>query len=83
MGFFKTMPSNAIGFYGSGTGMAGITGALIFIALEPIMSDQAIYLLAAPTAIPYVLCFRWVLSQKKKYPYVPEENENNAFEEEE
>ena len=33
LGFLKTFPGNAIGYYGSGTGMAGITGSLIFIAL--------------------------------------------------
>ena len=36
LGFLKTFPGNAIGYYGSGTGMSGITGSLIFIALEPL-----------------------------------------------
>ena len=40
LGFLKTFPGNTIGYYGSGTGMAGITGALIFIALKPLgLSD--------------------------------------------
>ena len=61
LGFLKTFPGNTIGYYGSGTGMAGITGALIFIALKPLgLSDGAIYLIAAPTAIPYCLCFLWL-----------------------
>lgn len=65
-GFLKTFPGNAIGYYGSGTGMAGITGALIFIALKPLgLSDGAIYMIAAPTAIPYFLCFYWLNKQKK------------------
>lgn len=66
LGFLKTFPGNAIGYYGSGTGMAGITGALIFIALKPLgLSDGAIYMIAAPTAIPYFLCFYWLNKQKK------------------
>lgn len=76
LGFLKTFPGNTIGYYGSGTGMAGITGALIFIALKPLgLSDGAIYLVAAPTAIPYVLCFLWLNKQKKIYPYVPDKEE--------
>lgn len=76
LGFLKTFPGNTIGYYGSGTGMAGITGALIFLALHPLgLSDQAIYLIAAPTAIPYCLCFIWLNKQKKLYPYVPDKEE--------
>lgn len=73
LGFMKTFPGNCIGYYGSGTGFAGITGALIFIALHPLgLSDQAIYFIAIPTAIPYFLSFLWLDRQKKLYPYVPE-----------
>ena len=76
LGFLKTFPGDTIGYYGSGTGMAGITGAVIFIALKPIgLSDGSIYMIAAPTAIPYFLIFLWLNSQKKKYPYVPTEDE--------
>ena len=61
LGFMKTFPGDCIGYYGSGTGMAGITGALIFIALHPLgLSDQAIYFIAIPTAIPYFLSFLWL-----------------------
>ena len=73
LGFLKTFPGNAISYFGSGTGMAGISGSLIFIALEPLgCSPQAIYLIVLPTAIPYFLCFYWLDKQKRKYPYEPE-----------
>ena len=76
LGFLKTFPGDTIGYYGSGTGMAGITGAVIFIALKPLgLSDGSIYMIAAPTAIPYFLCFLWLNNQKKKFPYVPTEEE--------
>ena len=56
--------------------MAGITGALIFIALKPFgLSEGTIYMIAAPTAIPYFLCFYWLNKQKKQYQYVPSEEE--------
>lgn len=61
LGFLKTFPGNTIGYYGSGTGFAGMSGSLIFIALTPLgLSDGAIYLIALPTAIPYLLCFFWL-----------------------
>ena len=74
LGFLKTFPGNGISYYGSGTGFAGITGSTIFIALKPLgISDGGIYLIALPSAIPYYLCFRWLSSQKKLYPYIPQE----------
>ena len=82
LGFLKTFPGDTIGYYGSGTGMAGITGAIIFIALKPLgLSDGSIYMIAAPTAIPYFLCFLWLNNQKKKYQYVPTEDEMKGNEE--
>jgi battenin len=77
LGFLKTFPGDAISYFGSGTGFAGISGSLIFIALKPLgFSDQAIYLIVIPTAIPYLLSFLWLNKQKVKYPYIPEPSEN-------
>lgn len=57
----KTFPGNSMGYYSSGTGFAGITGSLIFIALTPLgLSDAVIYCIVLPTAIPYILCFLWL-----------------------
>lgn len=79
IGFLKTFPGDTIGYYGSGTGFAGITGALIFLALNACgLSDGAIYLIAAPTAIPYFLSFLWLNNQKKKYPYIPENKDEDG-----
>ena len=61
LGFLKTFPGNTIGYYGSGTGFAGITGATIFLILNAAgLGDGAIYMIAAPSAIPYVCCFLWL-----------------------
>jgi len=61
LGFLKTFPGNGISYYGSGTGFAGMSGSLIFLALGACgISDAAIYLIVLPTAIPYLLCFLWL-----------------------
>lgn len=61
LGFLKTFPGNGIGYFGSGTGFAGISGTLVFLALTPLgLNNAAIYLIVLPTAIPYLLCFLWL-----------------------
>ena len=73
LGFLKGFPGETIGFYGSGTGFAGIFGSGTLIVLKAIKCPDAItYLLFAPTLIPYFSCFWWLDKMKRKYPYVPE-----------
>ena len=76
LGFLKTFPGNAIGYYGSGTGMAGITCSLIWLTLKPLgINDGTIILITSLMAVPYFFSFLWLDTQKKKYPYVPTEDE--------
>ena len=82
IGFLKNFPGETVGFYGSGTGFAGIFGSGMLIILKAVgLSDAAIYLLASPTLIPYIFSFWWLDGQKLKYVYiqetvfVPEEDE--------
>ena len=73
LGFLKNFPGETIGFYGSGTGFAGIFASGTLIVLKALsFSDSTIYLIAAPTVIPYFLCFWWLDQQKQIYPYVQE-----------
>jgi len=66
----KSFPGPLIGYFSSGTGFAGLfgSGSLILLALLKVPT-WAIYLLAAPTIIPYFLCFYWMEKMRKTYPY--------------
>ena len=76
LGFLKTFPGKAIGYFASGQGMAGIMGTLFFIVLRPLgLPDTAIYLLVIPTVIPYLISFIWLNNEKKRYPYIPRPEE--------
>lgn len=71
LGFLKTFPGQAIGYFASGQGMAGIMGTLFFIVLRPLgLPDTAIYILVIPTVLPYLIAFIWLDNEKKTYPYV-------------
>lgn len=73
IGFLKTFPGETIGFYGSGTGFAGLFATSILIVLKAIkLPDAAIYLIASPTLIPYMFAFWWLDKQKEKYVYTQE-----------
>ena len=74
LGFLKTFPGETVGYYSSGTGFAGISGTLILTSLAATgMTRGATYLVAVPTALPYVLAFLWLDRQKRLYPYVASE----------
>lgn len=83
LGLLKTFPGLTIGYYGAGTGFAGLMGSLVFIILRPLgLDDKAIYLIfVTPVAIPYLISFMWLNRQKKVYPYVqnPEEEHYHLF----
>ena len=71
LGFLKGFPGESVGFFGSGTGFAGIFGSGILIALKSIkLSDSTIYLIASPTVIPYFISFWWLNRQKESFKYV-------------
>lgn len=61
LGFLKTFPCQAIGYYSSGTGLAGISGALIFMLLSASgLAYSAIFAIIAPTALIYMAIFVWL-----------------------
>ena len=68
LGFLKGFPGETVGFFGSGTGFAGIFGSGILILLKAFkLSDSTIYLIASPTVIPYFLSFVWLDRQRIRY----------------
>ena len=73
LGFLKGFPGETIGYYGCGTGCAGVTASGLLILLKSIgMTDAAIYLVASPSLIPYFFAFWWLNKQKEQYPYEEE-----------
>jgi hypothetical protein len=73
LGLLKGFPSNMIGFFGSGTGFAGILGTSTLLILAAIgLTDAEIYLTATRTMIPYIYCCIWLINKQHKYVYVPE-----------
>jgi len=73
LGFCKGFPSTVVGFFGSGTGFAGVFGSGMILALKSAdLSNGTIFFSIMPSVIPYFLAFWWINSMKSKYPYVLE-----------
>lgn len=71
LGFLKTFPGEAIGYFSTGTGIAGLSGSLIFLSFRSLgFKYSDIFMLVIPLSIPYLLSFMWLNRQKKKYPYM-------------
>ena len=69
----KNFPSRTIGYFGSGTGFAGISGTSMLLLMNAAgMKDWAIYMTAAPTTIPYIYCCLWIIQKSHMYKFVPE-----------
>ena len=68
LGFLKRYPPQCVGFFASGTGFAGVfaTGSLILLKAASVV-DGTIYLIAAPTIIPYILAWIWLNRQGHKW----------------
>lgn len=73
LGFCKGFPSSVVGYFGSGTGFAGVFGAGITLILQSAgLSNGTIFFIIAPTVIPYFFAFLWINTMKRKYPYIEE-----------
>ncbi len=73
LGFCKGFPSTVVGYFGSGTGFAGVFGAGITLILQSVgLTSGTIFFIVSPVVIPYFLSFFWINNMKKKYPYIEE-----------
>ena len=73
LGFCKGFPSAVVGYFGSGTGFAGIFGAGILLVLRSAnVSLGVIFFIVTPTVVPYLLGFWWINRMKTRHPYVLE-----------
>jgi battenin len=75
LGFCKGFPSRVVGYFGSGTGFAGMFGSGIILILKGAGLDNGqIFFIITPTIIPYFLSFWWIYRMKVRHPYIPEED---------
>ena len=75
-GFLKTFPGEAVGYYSSGTGFAGVFGATTFLLLQAFgISNGIKYSVLSLFMIVYLLNFLWLNKQKRLYRYVQVEKE--------
>jgi MFS family permease len=73
LGFCKGFPSTVVGYFGSGTGFAGVFGAGILLILRSAnVSLGVIFFIVTPTVIPYLLGFWWLNRIKSRHPFVRE-----------
>jgi hypothetical protein len=73
LGFCKGFPSTVVGYFGSGTGFAGVFGSGFILIMKSIGLDNGtIFFIITPTVVPYLIAFWWVYSMKQKYPYIPD-----------
>jgi battenin len=73
LGFCKGFPSSVVGYFGSGTGFAGVFGSGTILILQSAgLSNGVIFFIIMPTVIPYFIAFWWINGMKAKYPYVIE-----------
>ncbi len=79
LGFCKGFPSSTVGFFGSGTGFAGIFGSGSILALKAAgLNNGQIFFIITPTIIPYFLAFWWISRMKAKHPYNHHEDSNSS-----
>ena len=66
LGFCKSLPNEMVGYFGSGTGFAGIFGAGLIIAMKAIgLSSTQTFIIIIPSLLPYYLSFRWLTLMTK------------------
>ena len=74
LGFCKGFPSSVVGFFGSGTGFAGMFGSGIILILKGAgLTNGQIFFIITPTVIPYFISFWWIYRKKEKHAYIPED----------
>jgi battenin len=79
LGFCKGFPSTVVGYFGSGTGFAGVFGSGSILILKSLGLDNGtIFFIITPTVIPYILAFWWINTMKGRYPYVPEQSSDHV-----
>lgn len=72
--FLKRFPHKTVGYWSSGTGIAGLLGTTILLALNAFgFKDWQIYILSIPMLVPYLYCCLWLVKKSHMFPFVEEE----------
>ena len=73
LGFIKGFPSTVVGYFGSGTGFAGVFGSGFILILQSLnLGNAEIFIIMSPACIIYFLTFFWIYRMKAKHPYILE-----------
>jgi len=77
LGYMKRFPADTVGGWSSGTGMAGVAGAALYLAFVAAgLSNFIIFLIAAPTTFIYLFAyFIWIKEPPPQIPASPAETE--------
>lgn len=85
LGYCKGFPSYYVGYFVSGTGVAGLFAAVVIVSLKYFeFSLTSIYVLFMPTAILNFLCFNYLNRLHHEHPSIEEDetftiiNSNNV-----
>lgn len=81
LGFCKGFPGTVVGYFGSGTGFAGVFGSGIVLLSTLVLKMDNIGILffySTITSIVYFFAFWWINKMKAKHPY--NEDKPNADE---
>lgn len=67
IGFLKTFPADSISGFSSGTGLAGISGAGLYLIFSSLgLTFNFVVLILIPFAFIYLLNFNWILQLKAR-----------------
>lgn len=73
LGYCKGLPSTFVGYFGSGTGFAGIFGSGVILMFKAFAFTEAeIFLLLTPSVALYYFSFWWLNNTKQKHIYINE-----------
>mmetsp|Transcript_7996 Transcript_7996/g.13415 ORF Transcript_7996/g.13415 Transcript_7996/m.13415 type:complete len:141 (+) Transcript_7996:466-888(+) len=72
LGFLKGFPSHLVGFVSSGTGFAGISGTLLLLFFNQVLSFEysLIYLIVSPFGLIYLASYFWLYKKTNVFRFI-------------
>ena len=73
LGFSKGFPNRCIGNFSAGTGFSGVFATGVLLGAKAInLKNSTLFFIEMPTVFIYFFSFYWLVTQKKKYEFIPE-----------